>query len=176
MSFMDTAQLLGNLGEFVGAIVIVATLIYLATQVRQNTNALHAQSRQSLLSAGQAELFAMMENPDIPLALKKTTPLTPEEQIRMTWWFAAAMRTREFAWLQYQNGVIDEVQWHTESLAIQNVLASHNGRTWWDSVGRKIFSAEFVSFVDDLIRDHPISNELIEIMTDWKSPKAATAI
>ena len=94
MSLMDIAQLLGNLGEFIGAIVIVATLIYLAMQVRQNTNALHAQSRQSLLSAGQAELFAMMENPDIPLNMAKTTSLTPEEQVKMSWWFAAAMRTR----------------------------------------------------------------------------------
>jgi len=37
MSFMDTAQVLGNLGEFVGAIVIIATLIYLSIQVRQNS-------------------------------------------------------------------------------------------------------------------------------------------
>jgi len=37
MSFIDIAQILGNLGEFVGAIVIIATLIYLAMQVRQNS-------------------------------------------------------------------------------------------------------------------------------------------
>jgi hypothetical protein len=34
MDLTSTAQLLGNLGEFVGAIAVVATLVYLAIQVR----------------------------------------------------------------------------------------------------------------------------------------------
>ena len=33
MTLMDTAQLLGNFGEFVGAIAVVATLVYLSVQV-----------------------------------------------------------------------------------------------------------------------------------------------
>ena len=37
MDLMSTAQLLGNFGEFVGAIAVVATLIYLSVQIRQNT-------------------------------------------------------------------------------------------------------------------------------------------
>ena len=69
MSFVEIAQLLGGLGEFIGAIVIVITLIYLALQVRQNTNALHAQSRQTVLSSAQTGLFAMMDNPDIHLSI-----------------------------------------------------------------------------------------------------------
>ena len=47
MDFMSTAQLLGNFGEFVGAIAVVATLGYLAIQIRQNT-------RSSSVSRGQA--------------------------------------------------------------------------------------------------------------------------
>ena len=39
MTLMETAQLLGNLGEFVGAIGIVVTLIYLAMQIRQSNHA-----------------------------------------------------------------------------------------------------------------------------------------
>ena len=41
MDLMSTAQLLGNFGEFFGAIAVVVTLIYLAGQLRQNTKALH---------------------------------------------------------------------------------------------------------------------------------------
>ena len=33
MTLMETAQLLGNFGEFVGAIAVVGTLVYLAVQV-----------------------------------------------------------------------------------------------------------------------------------------------
>lgn len=35
MDLMNVAQLLGDFGEFVGAIAVVATLIYLALQIRQ---------------------------------------------------------------------------------------------------------------------------------------------
>jgi len=37
MELMSTAQLLGNFGEFVGAVAVVATLGYLAVQIRNNT-------------------------------------------------------------------------------------------------------------------------------------------
>jgi len=38
MDLMTSAQLLGNLGEFVGAVGVVATLIYLALQVRHSSS------------------------------------------------------------------------------------------------------------------------------------------
>ena len=37
MSTLEFSQLLGNYGEFIGAIAIVVTLIHLAVQLRQNT-------------------------------------------------------------------------------------------------------------------------------------------
>ena len=36
MSTLEFSQLLGSYGEFVGAIAIVVTLIYLAVQLKQN--------------------------------------------------------------------------------------------------------------------------------------------
>ena len=44
MDHQTFAQLLGNYGEFVGAIAVVATLAYLATQIRQSNQ---ASSRES---------------------------------------------------------------------------------------------------------------------------------
>ena len=45
MDLMSAAQLLGNLGEFLGSIAILVTLIYLAIQVKQA----RGESRSSLL-------------------------------------------------------------------------------------------------------------------------------
>ncbi len=65
MDLMYTAQLLGNFGEFFGAIAVVVTLAYLAIQVRHsraatevNTNAL-----RSAASALQAETFIGLTRP-----------------------------------------------------------------------------------------------------------------
>jgi len=45
MDFQATAQLLGNLGEFIAAIAVVVTLIYVAAQLKQGKAALDANTR-----------------------------------------------------------------------------------------------------------------------------------
>ena len=42
---METIQMLGSLGEFVGAIAVVATLVYLAIQVRHSKEAMEANTQ-----------------------------------------------------------------------------------------------------------------------------------
>jgi hypothetical protein len=44
-------EALGNLGDFIGGIAVVATLVYLALQVRQNTAALRTASWQAVVAA-----------------------------------------------------------------------------------------------------------------------------
>ena len=45
MDHQAFAQLMGNFGEFVGAIAVVATLVYLAIQVKHSKGALEANTR-----------------------------------------------------------------------------------------------------------------------------------
>ncbi|HVH18917.1 MAG TPA: hypothetical protein VNF72_11495 [Myxococcota bacterium] len=51
-----TLQDLGSIGEIVGAIATVATLIYLAIQIRANTSAVQSAAAQS--SGGRARCRA----------------------------------------------------------------------------------------------------------------------
>jgi len=46
---------LGALGEFIGAIAVVITLIYLAIQIRQNTNSMN-ESRKVILAQTRNEM------------------------------------------------------------------------------------------------------------------------
>jgi uncharacterized protein len=69
MDLMSAAQLLGNFGEFVGAIGVVVTLFYLAAQVRQNrqsvdanTRALEDERKVRLAEAYQSRLQNMSAN------------------------------------------------------------------------------------------------------------------
>ena len=50
---------LGALGEFVGAIAVVATLIYLAVQIRQNTRSMDASRRLALAQTYQMRADAL---------------------------------------------------------------------------------------------------------------------
>ena len=60
-----TLQDLGNLGEFVSAIAVVVTLVYLALQIRHNTRALgHAEGR-AILEDGNTWRAKLIQDPEI---------------------------------------------------------------------------------------------------------------
>ncbi|KPK34630.1 MAG: hypothetical protein AMJ65_18070 [Phycisphaerae bacterium SG8_4] len=61
MDLMSTAQLLGNFGEFVGAIAVVVTLAYLAVQVRQSRETFGANTRALDEAQKQARVNALRE-------------------------------------------------------------------------------------------------------------------
>ncbi len=46
---METLQALGNIGEFIGAIGVVVSLIYLTQQMSQNTTSVRAASFNSMV-------------------------------------------------------------------------------------------------------------------------------
>ena len=50
MDFLSMAELLGNIGEFIGAIAVVVTLAFLVVQVRQTRSALEENSRLTAIT------------------------------------------------------------------------------------------------------------------------------
>ena len=69
MTGMEITEVLGNLGDFIGAIAVFGTIVYLAIQVRQgkqsvdaNTEALREQHRLAMAQAHQANAEAGERN------------------------------------------------------------------------------------------------------------------
>ena len=64
---------LADLSEILSSIAIVVTLIYLTVEIRQNTEAVRTQTAQTVLQAGQSELMAIVEYPDVALSIPKSS-------------------------------------------------------------------------------------------------------
>ena len=64
MDHQAFAQLLGNYGEFIGSIAVLATLIYLAFQIRQNTAQLASASLQAMADRMENKLLFVAGNPE----------------------------------------------------------------------------------------------------------------
>ena len=139
-----------NLAEVVGLILVVASLIYVAKQLRQNTNSIRAQSRQSVLTASQAELLVTIEQPSITISIGSSESLSEEEQVSIASYLFSIFRAREFAWLQHNNGVIDDTQWNTELAVLLFFIDSQRVRDWWANVGQAAYGDEFTTFVNGL--------------------------
>lgn len=155
--------------EAIGLLAIVASLIFLAVEINQNTNALYGQSRQSVLEAAQSELFVLVEHPEVSLSVVKEGPLTPEENVRLDAYLAATLRAREYAFLQYQVGAIDEEQWNVEVAVAKSILNAERVRLWWAVVGRNNSSPQFAEFVDSQIIVEPVTEGGWRDFADWSN-------
>ena len=158
---------IGAIGEVGGAIAVVITLFYLASQIRQNTNALNSESRRAALEGGHAELFKMVDNPEIILCITKREPLTAEEQAVLSAYYFATVRTREFAWGQYQEGAIDDGQWETEVNVVRFIFDATRTREWWRGLGNNVFSGDFSDFVNKILAEQPSTDTMWQSHANW---------
>jgi hypothetical protein len=99
MTLMETAQLLGNLGEFVGAIAVVATLAYLTLQVRQNSKIVEATVSNAITRSRNELNVAIATNPDLSETLlagmQDYKSLSLEQRQRFNAWVTAILNNYE---------------------------------------------------------------------------------
>jgi hypothetical protein len=147
-------EAIGAIGEIVGAIGVIATLLYLAAQIRQNTKAIKGATLDSLTQHKQAEL---RWSSDIATAWRKSIEepenLTPDEAWQMTEWMTAAFVARQNEYFQYEQGLIDDDSWAASTIAIRMILGSDWGRNWWKEFAPHSFTDAFRSVIDDVIRE-----------------------
>jgi len=159
---VQTIGVLANIG-------VLAGIVFLAIEISQNTSAQYAESREAVLSASREEILLTMEDPRLILALTNSEPLTPEENVRLDGFLSVVLRAREFAWLQYRDGAIDDTQWNTEFNVLAAFFDSSRTRLWWERVGREYFSSEFGDFVRTEILSDRATDRVLPILLDWSS-------
>ena len=162
-----TFEQYGVLAEIISSIAVIASLIYVARQLKQTTDAIHAQSRQAVKEGALSELFKVMDDPELNLLVTDKEQLTQLEQSKLNAYFFASLRAREFSWLQYKNGLIDEAQWQTELAVTKFFLDSKKIRIWWNKLGKNGFSQEYVEFIEDLIQESPAMDSGFTLHSTW---------
>ena len=151
MSTLEFSQLLGNYGEFVGAIAIVATLIYLAVQLKQNTATVKAAAYQGWVAAN-VEINTSLSNPAQSRILAAgnvdSTNLTPDTFIAFAMVNLAIMQMAQSTDYLYRSGSIDRELWEAEMNRTAGVLAARGVREWWDAGGRTQLTPRFAEFLE----------------------------
>ena len=156
---------LGSLGEFISSLVVLATLIYLAVQVRQSNRLSRAQARQSMMQVVQGELYELIDHPEVISAMGGE-PKSEEERAKVGMWLTAGLRQREFDWMQFKDGIIDEDTYRAYSGVIPILLGTEATRRWWSLVGSSGFSPDFIAEVNRILEDTPL-NGFFRMNLDW---------
>ena len=155
-----TVMELGALGEFVGAIAVVATLVYLAVQIRQNTRAMEETKRLALAQTYQMRADALagmltqaatsdqlgsiivkLVEAGYPEDLGVFDALTPTELGLFRQWQIAQQTHWDNLFYQYQQGFLDEEYYQDEFTERVKRLAPVWGALGLRG-GRRSFAAE----------------------------------
>lgn len=147
MSIQD----LGNIGELLAALATLATLIYLAAQVRQNTRALKSATFQNITSEMGKNVEPISVSADLAAIMVKGIPepdsLTAEERLRLASVMVASFRRLESVYVQNKLGSIDDELKEGFEISVIALLATPFGSEWW-LTARVTFYKPFVNHLE----------------------------
>lgn len=153
---MMSLDSLGNIGEFVGAIGVVISLVYLARQMHQNTLSVRAASFNSMIQNSIRLLEHSFRDSEFAafLARAEADPdkLTPHERLRWDSYMTAVYR--HFGNLVYQSrvGALDEQMWQAYQQDLKRHLRAESWARWYTE-HRDVFSSSLTEHVEKVLRD-----------------------
>ena len=137
--------------EVLGALAVLITLIYLAQQIRQNTEEVRSANYHSvtdsfnelnLTVAGDSELARVFR-----IGNENYEQLSEDEQTQYGFFMHAAFRIMDVINFQSQHGTNDMTLWEFEKNTIDSLLAGPGARKWWRERPYN-FSGDFVTYVE----------------------------
>jgi len=150
---------LANLAQIMGAVAVVISLIYVALQIRQNTNAVRSATVQTVhehfakwyhLVAADDELAKIVAN-----GLRDYASLSEQERVRFVAAFMSFLSYSQNAFLKWRQGLLASPLWLGWELVIMNLVCAPGGRAFWKDRAY-MFGDEFRQYIDnDLIKREP---------------------
>lgn len=146
---------LGNIGEFVGAVGVIISLVYLSVQLRQNTKAVRASSYQEIshnsrellklliLDGEMAEIFTRGREEGMDA-------LSPVERVRWHAMLLAIFRHWDNLFYQYRNEMLERELWKSYQHVIQGYMSEVGFQEWWEEQ-RDGFSVSLQELINGVI-------------------------
>ena len=148
-----TIQDLGSLGELIAAVATLATLIYLALQIRQNTRSNQAASFHAIYDSMNHVNVSVIQNSELTrvwlAGSQERSALNPEELHKFDFTLLSYFHVFETLHYQARLGAGDQDLVIAEERSIRNLLLLSGVREWW-SENPYAFGPEFRSHIDGL--------------------------
>ena len=124
----------GAIAESLGAIAVVATLIYLAREIRVNTAAISRSATQSILASRTENAKFLAADPATSEfflhALEEPDGLTKAEWRRFSFLAGGMIRPVELAYLDYRDGRMEEKLWTSQLGFLRSWLTMPGAQRW----------------------------------------------
>jgi len=142
---------LGTLANLLGAAGVVASLLYLSRQIRQNTDAVRASSYQAIVEGNATFMLALAQDVILTALFIRGSSapadLTPEEQVRFTALLGQIVARFDLALHLHQQRFIDADVLETMFRMVEDIVKSPGGRAWWH-MNERLCSEQFRRFIE----------------------------
>jgi hypothetical protein len=143
---------LGNIGEFVAAVGVIISLIYLAMQVRGNTSALRTRSRQDIEESFRAFYRPLFDNPELCQlylgGLRKYPDLPQPDRLQFATYMNDHAQHFQGASALYESGTLDEEIYRAYLDYFAAHLATPGGSAYWSET-RGLYPSQMAAAVDE---------------------------
>ena len=127
-------EAIGAVGEILGAIAVLVTLLYLAAQIRQNSQFVKAATYHSTMRARNEFNFAVATTPELSALLiragDKGITLDADERQRFNSLMWGFFNLFEDSVVQHDNGLLTPETWEPTRWAMADMLKSSGVRDW----------------------------------------------
>ncbi len=132
-----TLEDIANIGELIGGIGVLVSLIYLSIQVRQNTLAQRAESRLAATRSWTEWYVLGAQDPEIVRIMSdgflNPYELSSADRGRFLWIFGTIASKIEEMYSQHKAGLIEDSLWNKYRGVLATQLNNPVAKEWWDS-------------------------------------------
>lgn len=158
---MDKSAKLDRWLSWLANVGVIAGIVFLAIEIRQNTDMIRSQTRDSITEK-QLTLFewfaASPENIRVRVAGDKLElEADSSEAAQYAWMIAGNFRLWENEWYQYQQGVFEPEEFRPRINIWREMINDAPGMRMVSDYQRAAYSPDFKALIDSLIEDNASS-------------------
>ncbi|MBT6443350.1 MAG: hypothetical protein HOK61_13055 [Alphaproteobacteria bacterium] len=140
--------------EIFGAVAVLVTLIYLARQIKQNTEEIRSSNYHGITDSFNNLSQALAENAELAKVFRNGNEnfdnLSDDEKTQFHFLMHATLRVMDVLHYQSRHGTGDQTLWDFEKHSIDAIFSTPGARSWWRWNPYSL-SAEFTKYVDETV-------------------------
>ena len=133
-----TIEQVGSIGEIIGALATLATLVYLAVQIRGNTRMMRSQTRHVAHQLNEGPSTLIAQNPQMAGVFRRGTAdinaLDPDEQTQFVFLIALYFTNFHNSYGEVELGIESEADLESHWIGPSLVFQSSGARAVWEMI------------------------------------------
>jgi len=144
---------IGAIGEVIGGVGVVASLLYLAVQTRQNTRAVRVASFHQVADSFSELSLAVFQDPSLVSLITRSRSepdsLTPEDTARFGFFLLTLFRRAESMFFHCEQGALQRESWVGIHRTLEVMLTHPMADQWWSESADR-FNPTFRAYIEEL--------------------------